>query len=265
MRDVTHDNFGLLIAYLLPGFVVLWGAAYHVETARSWIGATPSDAPTVGGFLYATLASTAAGLIVSAVRWAIVDRVMKRLGVRQPAWDFDLFAVRLAAYEVLVAQHYRYYQFYANMLVALAWAYSCRLAALKPWGVRECWVAFGFVLIEAVLFVGSWDTLRKYYGRTAALLGAGPTALRAADSKECRPPVPSSIEPRIEDEHSADVLRVSQESTPEPGGLDERHVRRRVETPSRPAGSPRTCPGGATRVPRASEPVPSTARRPIKK
>ena len=25
MKPVTTDNFGLLIAYLLPGFVALWG------------------------------------------------------------------------------------------------------------------------------------------------------------------------------------------------------------------------------------------------
>ena len=31
-----------------------------------------------------------------------------------------------------------------------------------------------FVLIEGVLFAGSWDTLRKYYARTDALLGAKP-------------------------------------------------------------------------------------------
>ena len=70
MRDLTRDNFGLLIAYLLPGFVALWGAAYHVEAVQSWLRSTAPDAPTIGGFLYATLASTALGLVISAVRWA---------------------------------------------------------------------------------------------------------------------------------------------------------------------------------------------------
>ena len=67
MRDLTRDNFGLLIAYVLPGFVTLWGAAYHIEAVRPWLQSTAPDAPTIGGFLYATLASTALGLIVVAV------------------------------------------------------------------------------------------------------------------------------------------------------------------------------------------------------
>lgn len=184
MRDLTNDNFGLLIAYLLPGFVVLWGASYHADAVRSWMASTPSDAPTVGGFLFATLASTAAGLIASAVRWATIDRILRRFGLRQPAWNFELFADRLAAYEVLVAQHYRYYQFYANTLVALAWTYGCRFAALGPGGPQEFLVAAGFLLIEAVLFAGSWDTLQKYYDRTGALLraGADATPVAVADS-----------------------------------------------------------------------------------
>jgi hypothetical protein len=170
MRELTRDNFGLLIAYLLPGFVALWGISEHVPAAQAWLRSTPPDAPTVGGFLYATLASTALGLVVSAVRWAVVDRILGCFGVRQPKWDFRLFAERLAAYEVLVAYHYRYYQFYANMLIALACSYASRLLAVDSWDGHERWIAAGFVAIEAVLLAGSWDTLRKYYARSEALL-----------------------------------------------------------------------------------------------
>lgn len=172
MRDLTRDNFGLLMAYVLPGFVALGGAAYHVDAVRPWLQSTPADAPTVGGFLYATLASTTLGLIISGVRWAVIDRVLARTGVRQPAWDFHLFAERLAAYEVLVANHYRYYQFYANMLVSLARAYGSRMTAMPSWPGREAWVGVGFAFIEVVLFVAARDALGKYYARTGALLRA---------------------------------------------------------------------------------------------
>ena len=174
MRDLTRDNFGLLVAYVLPGFITLWGAAYHIEAVRSWLRSTAPDAPTVGGFLYATLASTALGLVVSAVRWAVIDRLLAGFGLRQPAWDFGLFAERLAAYEVLVSNHYRYYQFYANMLVALAISYVSRLLAVRTWDCREGWLVIGFILVEALLFAGAWDTLHKYYARTDALLGTKP-------------------------------------------------------------------------------------------
>jgi hypothetical protein len=174
MRDLTQDNFGLLIAYLLPGFVVLWGTAYHVEAIQLWLQSTAPNAPTIGGFLYATLASTALGLVISAVRWASVDRILGWMGVRQPEWNFDQFSERLAAYEVLVANHYRYYQFYANMLIAVLCTYLSRLMGQKTWHGGEGWIAVGVVLVEAILFVGAWDTLRKYYIRTGALLTAKP-------------------------------------------------------------------------------------------
>ncbi len=173
MRELRRDNFGLLIAYILPGSVALWGAAYHVEAVALWLRAAPREAPSIGGFLYATLASTALGLVISAVRWALVDRVLARAGVRQPDWDFERFAERLPAYEWLVANHYRYYQFYANLLVALAGAYASRLCAVPSVGAREALLAVAFGLTEAVLFAGAKDTLGKYYARTEALLARG--------------------------------------------------------------------------------------------
>lgn len=184
MRDITRDNFGLLIAYLLPGFVVLWGVSYHEVTVRSWLRATAPDAPSIGGFLYATLASTALGLIVSAVRWAVIDRVLSWLGVRQPEWDFELFSERLAAYEVLVSNHYRYYQFYANTFVALLFTYSSRLTLLTTWGRREAWIFLAVIVTEAILFVGSRDTLKKYFTRTGELLRTKPQ--RAQKLVVCR-------------------------------------------------------------------------------
>src|SRR5437667_438340 len=81
VKDVTSDNFGLLIAYLLPGFVALWALRPFVGGVDLLLAAPPGAAPSVGGFLYGTLASTAAGLVVSGVRWAVVDQVYHRTGI----------------------------------------------------------------------------------------------------------------------------------------------------------------------------------------
>lgn len=170
VRDLTKDNFGLLIAYPLPGFVCLLGIANHNADVREWLRATPSDAPTIGGFLYATLASSAAGLVLSAVRWAVVDRALALMGIRAPDWDYGLFAERLAAFETLVAHHYSYYQFYANMLVAVAFAYGSHLFA-EGRIEQEAGLFLGVAALEVVLFLGARDTLRKYYAKTGLLLG----------------------------------------------------------------------------------------------
>jgi len=49
----------------------------------------------------ATLASVAAGLSVSAVRWLVLDTVHHRTGVRQPSWDFSSFQRNRAGFVAL--------------------------------------------------------------------------------------------------------------------------------------------------------------------
>lgn len=65
-----------------------------------------------------------------------VDTIHHATGLRLPAWDFSL---RLQAYQLLVEFHYRYYQFFANMLIALAFSYITYRATpdAGPWPVRR--------------------------------------------------------------------------------------------------------------------------------
>ena len=60
MSSLSSQNFGPVIAYILPGFVTLWGVSYFSPTVDGWIAASQQGAPTVAGFLYVTLASLAA-------------------------------------------------------------------------------------------------------------------------------------------------------------------------------------------------------------
>ena len=110
MRDVTNQNFGLLIAYVLPGVTALWGASYLSPTVRVWLGSAPADAPTVGGFLYLTIAAVAAGLIASTVRWAVVDTLHHVTGIPRPTWDFSRLQSNISAFNLIVEHQYRYYQ-----------------------------------------------------------------------------------------------------------------------------------------------------------
>ena len=144
MSTLSNQNFGLIIAYLLPGFVALWGVSYFSPTVDAWITASQQDAPTVAGFMYVTLASLAAGVTVSAVRWAIIDHLHHATGIVPPAWKFANLEGKLQGYLTLIENHYRYYQFYSNMFVAAAFAFcatavSCEAAAstaLRCHGVR---------------------------------------------------------------------------------------------------------------------------------
>ena len=113
MQSVSNDNFGPLIAYLVPGATVLLGASPFFPVFRMWFATTPPDAPTIGGFLYLTLASLGVGMTVSAIRWATVDQIHARTGLRIPRRDFSKLGRNVEAFSLLIRIHYEHYQFYA--------------------------------------------------------------------------------------------------------------------------------------------------------
>jgi hypothetical protein len=170
VKESSITNFGLVIAFLLPGFVALWGVGYASELVRSWFGAAPADAPTVGGFLYVTLASVVAGLTVSTIRWLVIDTLHHWTGLARPTWDFSRLQENVAAFDVLVEFHYRYYLFYANMAVAIVFATLMRrLTSANGPLALDLGDAAAMILV-LVFLAGSRDTLSKYYRRSEALL-----------------------------------------------------------------------------------------------
>jgi len=167
MQSVTSQNFGLLIAYIIPGFIAVNGVAFQSERVASWLGGLgQTSGPTVGGFLFLTIGAVFAGMIASTVRWMLIDRLLHATGIRRPDWDFRQLNPNLPAFQTLIEIHYRYYQFYANSLVAMVFYAGMRWAQ-KGVTVLE----IGIVLALAVILIfGARDTLRKYYRRADGLL-----------------------------------------------------------------------------------------------
>jgi hypothetical protein len=170
MKEVSTGNFGLLIAFVLPGFIVLWGLSYFSATVRFWLSGA-GTMPTVGGFMFVTLASVAAGVTVSTVRWLVIDTIHHWTGIRQPRWDFARLQDNVGAYNVLNDIHYKFYQFHANGLIALLFVYMARRTYYGIFTASVGWFDLGFAVLALVLFVGSRDMLRKYYARVSQLLG----------------------------------------------------------------------------------------------
>jgi hypothetical protein len=170
VSELSAKNFGIVIAFILPGFVALLGVSCFSTTVVSWIAASQGGKPTVAGFCYVSLASLAAGLTVSAVRWALLDTLHHATGVTAPVLQFAHLDDRLNGFLVLVENHYKFYLFYGNAFVAAAFSYSAYLVAGGFGGLSQRWWTVGFLLLEIVLFAGSRDTLKRYYSRTAELL-----------------------------------------------------------------------------------------------
>lgn len=170
MKDLTAANFGLLIAFLLPGFVTLWGIGQFDGTIHSWFTGSPEQSPSVGGFLYVTLGAVATGLFVSTIRWLVIDRIHRRTGIVEPQWDFAALNRNLPTFEILVASHYRFYQAYANMVVAVVLAFVAATITTAEIRAHLFGYMAGLIVVETVLWLGSRDTLRKYYRRAEVLM-----------------------------------------------------------------------------------------------
>lgn len=167
MTSVTQANFGLLIAYLLPGAIVLATFAEFSPVLHAWLAEPAPNGPTVGGFLYATLASVGAGLTLSTLRWLILDTIHHRTGVEPPDWNFATLQGNYDAFAGAVENHYRYYQFYGDALLAMVMA----IAVHWFWGERGLGrVDVVLLLLIPLFFLGSRDALTKYYARSHDIL-----------------------------------------------------------------------------------------------
>lgn len=168
MQSISNDTFGPLIAYLVPGATVLVGLSPFLPVVQSWLDGTATSAPTIGGLLYLSLASLAAGMTVSAVRWVVVDTWHSRTGLAAPKFDFTQLPGRVDEWRLIIEIHYKHYLYYANMLVAVFVAYvgyRIHVGFARP-GLAD----LAFVTLEPVFYLTSRDTLRRYYARTDQLL-----------------------------------------------------------------------------------------------
>ncbi|MGD9689157.1 MAG: hypothetical protein AB7K52_00600 [Phycisphaerales bacterium] len=201
MGELTARNFGLLIAYVLPGFVGLWGLGYLSEPVRTWLSGAGPAGPSMGGVLYVLVASIGCGMTASAVRWALVDSVYHRTGLRRPAWDDSKLPERLDAFEALVDNHFRYYQFYSNSMVSAAAAYAAWRwspdTPKPPVGLLEVVL----LLLLFVFIAGSRDALRRYYGRTALLLGTQERMVDDDERTQAHPAEPGPAAETVADDH----------------------------------------------------------------
>ena len=166
----TARNFGLIIAYVVPGFSVLVGLSFVFEPVATWLSGAGQAGPSVGSFLYVVVASIAAGMTAGALRWVALDTFHEQTGLPRPRLDESRLHERLAAYDYLVECHYRYYQFYGGALVATLFTYGCWRASDAAASFPD-WSELALIVLVPVFFAGSRDCLKKYYAGGEMLLG----------------------------------------------------------------------------------------------
>ncbi|MEO1619010.1 MAG: hypothetical protein AAFV88_24375 [Planctomycetota bacterium] len=168
MQELSRSNFGIVIGFLLPGAIALQGLIPHSTAVKNWLASDPASDATIGGFLFAALVALFLGLLCSTVRWLVLDWIHHHTGVSPPRRDFRRLQANLGAYRMIEENHYQYYQFYGNSLVAVLACYlSFRWNSPQTW---LTWTDLPALSIAVLLFLGSRDTLQKYYRRVEDLL-----------------------------------------------------------------------------------------------
>lgn len=102
MQDKSLSQFGLLVAYVLPGFIALVGIAPLFPIVGRWLQPVTQGDLGLGPPVYAVLGATAAGLILSCFRWLLLDNLHHLLGVQRPILDDRQLAERLGGFDYLV-------------------------------------------------------------------------------------------------------------------------------------------------------------------
>ena len=171
VTDAVGKYFGLVIAYVIPGFIALWGMRPYVPTLDAWL--TPSESLPAGieSVVFVTLLAIGAGMTASAARWLFIDSIHHAMGLRRPQWNDSALAANLAAFESLVDAHYRFYQFHANAIIAIViWYVLTLVSGGFAHGTSVTWTLVAASTI-AMFFATSRNNLSQYYRRASRLLG----------------------------------------------------------------------------------------------
>ena len=143
--------------------------------AKNWIDASATKEQDVGVFFFVLLASLSLGIVVSGIRSILLDPLYHKGGlglkpIPRPVLRFSELSdqQRFALFEGIVENYYKYYQFYANTLIALLFLILAHeTSAASPWPISLN-VVLGLSLLA--LFISARNSLSQYATAVTQLL-----------------------------------------------------------------------------------------------
>jgi hypothetical protein len=166
MKDLTATSFGYLIAFLLPGLACLYGVGLWYNQPPALLQPASNSESTLGPSLVFLLASLAAGLLVSAIRWLLYEKLL----CKSRCFDADHFKKlqtpeRLSSFKAVVDEHYRYHQFFGGMSIGLIPLFIAWIRLHHSSALRLTAIILAIVALEALLIGTGIDTYCKYVDR----------------------------------------------------------------------------------------------------
>ena len=165
--EAIERVFGMAIAYVLPGAIALFGISYFQPELRRWFGFVAEHDTTLAGFLFVVAASAGLGVLLSALRAFLLEKMWKAAKPR--VIDHSARVKQEAVYQNLISQHYNYYQCYGNTAVA-SWFFT--IGYLR--GVTGFWHWFMIIgvmaLTDTLLVWAALDAIKRFENKRETLL-----------------------------------------------------------------------------------------------
>lgn len=156
VKDVTATSFGLIIGYLLPGLMGLYGLSFVYTPLRTAFSTFQTVGSNVGLFLVVVLAALTMGLFANSARWVIFDvlcgRPTDQIGTLYARLGTD---GKVGAYRIVIDERYRYHQWAGGTFFMLPILYFGWLASPEAGGTgtfQKVIVFMVFFTLEVVMF-----------------------------------------------------------------------------------------------------------------
>lgn len=173
MKDVTASVFGLLIAYVLPGFVLLWGLTFFLYRPSELIVYGRNLTSSSGIITFLLLTCLTLSLVLGAARYYLFEKWIcssehfdKRVYSKLRTTD------GLLAFRQAIDEHYRYYQFHGGLVLALPVLCAGFVFVLR--GRVTFYIIFlgilAFAGVETMEFRAAVDQLRATFIRGRLIL-----------------------------------------------------------------------------------------------
>ena len=133
MVQIAPINFGLIIAYVLPGTVGIYSLRYLSDHVNLLWQALESGQAMAGPLVVLGIASLVVGLTVSSLRVVVLEGIFYRTGVRKATISYEKIAAaeKLELFKEMVENVYRYHQFYGNVMLSLLFFSVVRYTVVK--------------------------------------------------------------------------------------------------------------------------------------
>ena len=166
MKDIIAPlNFSTFIAYLLPGFVAFYSFSYISNTTKMIFDALLTKDSQLGAGFLILVASSIAGVIVSAVRGLILDSIQEKTGVSKPSFKYSSITDPSVheAFKDAISNTYRFAQSYGNMSMSFAIFLLFKYAIARHSINAQLSIFFIICTIVIILFICYRSYLRTTY------------------------------------------------------------------------------------------------------